>query len=229
MLWVQGREREGCLCLNSGVLLSQLKSGEGNCRELFQFVAEGTRKLGVCCIHVISTLLGNSVASGMAPASQGSAGNVCLKLSTTWRFCSPPWGLHPANLLGLVLQQHLNLRGSAWLRFWHKYMKNQRSECSSLLFPIKAGWRITTEWNCRTCRMEPTAPEVPDFPPAPSGVGGNRFLDRIICFCKFQVQNLSWISALSLNSTVAQRIGTCALRWEENQNDPNLDTPNFWF
>lgn len=39
------------------------------------------------------------------PGRAGSAGNVCVnlstKLGTTWRFCSPPWGLHPANLLGL--------------------------------------------------------------------------------------------------------------------------------
>lgn len=80
----------------------------------------------------------------------------------------------------------------------------------------------------RTCSLEPSAPGVPNFPPAPSGVGRNGFLDEIFCFCKFQVQKLSWVSTPSLNF-VAQRIGTSALRWEETQNSPNLDTPNFWF
>lgn len=79
----------------------------------------------------------------------------------------------------------------------------------------------------RTCSLEPTVPQLPHFPLAPSGVAGHGFLGPskqgylflhisgakiILCFNTFFCGRKEWTSALSP---------------EETQNYPHLDTPNF--
>lgn len=90
---------------------------------------------------------------------------------------------------------------------------------------------------CRTCRrtcsLEPIAPEVLNFPPAPSKVGGNGFLGLskqgylflqvsgakiILCFNTF--------FGLPCGPEDCDQCSDVGGVTEETQNDPNLDTLN---